>query len=95
MLLKSNFSQNHKMSKTVELSICVDPIFFGSDATIQNVDSFAFNLNRNLEKFFNVKSDYTTSYHNNTYNIYCEDPRMELEISSFIENNWHNVPPKK
>ena len=76
------------MSKTVELSICIDPIFFGSDATNQNVDSFAFNLNRNLEKFFNVKSEYSVSYHNNTYNIHCDDQITELEISNFIENKY-------
>jgi hypothetical protein len=73
--------------KKVELQINLDPNFFGND--LFKLESYAFNLNRNIHKVFNVDSDYTVNPTGNSYNVRCQEtPRIELEISEFIEKNW-------
>ena len=73
----------------VELVVSVDPLFFGATATGQNVEAFAFDLNKNIEKRFDVKCDYTVRSEGNGYSIKSpKKPTLELEISEFIEANW-------
>ena len=73
--------------KTVELQINLDSNFFGND--LYKLEAYAFNLNRNIEKVFNVKSEFTLKPVGNSYRVSCaETPRIELEISEFIDSNW-------
>jgi len=76
--------------KNLQLILNIDPLFLGSS---DNVKSFAHNLNRNIERMFNVKSEYSLNLIDNNYHITSEDPFLELQVSEFIETNWHNVSP--
>ena len=76
-----------------EITIAIDPAFFGAAATEQNVESFAHHLNKNVEKMFNIKSDYSVRVEGNGYRVTAPNTRLELEISEFIESNWHKVSP--
>ena len=76
--------------KQVELKINIDSTFFGNDS--YKLEAFVFNLNRNIQKIFNVDSDYTLNPNGNSYHVKCEEtPRIELEISEYIEKNWINA----
>jgi hypothetical protein len=76
--------------KTIEVVLSIDPAYFGGSET--QTESFAFNLNKNIEKMFKLKSDYTLNQSGNTYRIITNNEKqLELDISSFIENNWHNT----
>jgi hypothetical protein len=72
--------------KTLELILNIDPLFLGSP---ENVESFAYNMNRNIERMFSVKSDYRLNFTGDNYIVKSEDPFLELQVSEFIENNWH------
>jgi len=73
--------------KNAEIVLCIDPMFFGGSRV--ESESFAFNMNRNIEKMFNIKCDYTLNSEGNTYKIYTHNDRLlEMDISSFIEQNW-------
>lgn len=62
-------------------------MFFGGSKT--ETESFAFNMNKNIEKTFNIKSDYTLHLEGNTYKIYTDNNHiLEIDISCFIEANW-------
>jgi len=76
--------------KTANIVIDINPKFFGANANEQNVESFAFDINKNIEKAFNIKCDYTTKYDNKNYHITSSDPNLEMVISEFIESNWNN-----
>jgi hypothetical protein len=79
--------------KHIELQINIDSNFFGND--MFKTEGFAFNLNKNIEKIFNVRSDYTLKPVGNSYVVRCQEtPRIELEISEYIEKNWFNVKKK-
>jgi uncharacterized protein (DUF1015 family) len=81
--------------KKVEITFNIDPNYFGS---INNYDTeaYAFNLNKNIQKVFMVDSDYDLIYSGNTYRVSSpSDPRLELEISEYIENNWYTNKNKK
>ena len=74
--------------KNVEITFNIDPKKFGS-SNKQATEAFAFNLNRNIEKIFMVRSDYNVIEKGNTYEVKSpNDPRLELEISEYIESNW-------
>lgn len=73
------------------LVIDINPKYLGENANEQNVESFAFDINKNVEKAFNIKCDYTTKFDNKSYQIVSKDPSLEMEISEFIENNWNHV----
>ncbi len=77
--------------KPTNLVIDINPKFFGENANELNVESFAFNINKNVEKAFNIKCDYTTKFDNKNYQITSSDPALEMVISEFIENNWNHV----
>jgi len=77
------------MNKT-NLVIDINPKYFGNPEDMQQVESFAFNINKNVEKAFNIKCDYTTKYDNKNYHITSSDPNLEMVISEFIESNWNN-----
>lgn len=77
--------------KNANLVIDINPKYFGNDANEQHVESFAFNINRNIERAFNIKCDYTTKFDNKNYQITSLDPSLEVVISEFIENNWNNI----
>jgi hypothetical protein len=79
--------------KRTEITFNLDPILFGS-VDRYRAEAFAFNLNRNIEKIFNIKSDYKLVESGNTYQVSCNDLRLELEISEYIENNWHRKSKK-
>ena len=73
--------------KQVELKINLDSTFFGNDNC--KLEMFVFNLNKNIREIFKVNSDYTINPNGNSYHVRCEEmPRIELEISEYIENNW-------
>lgn len=75
--------------QTVNLTINKDPISFGSFEDKKPVDSFAYNIAKQIEMVFNVKVNYNVHYIGNSYNINCpNDPYMEVEISGFIESNF-------
>ena len=76
--------------KKLELTLNIDPIFLGSS---ENAQAFAFNLNRNIERRFNIKSDYNLNLIDNNYHILSDDQFLNLQVSEFIEDNWHNVSP--
>jgi hypothetical protein len=80
--------------KNVQLTLNVDPMYFGS-LDDKKTEAFAFNLNRNIEKIFMVKSDYSLIQTGNTYRVHSSDPILELEISEYIENNWHTKKLKR
>lgn len=74
--------------KNIEVVLSIDPAYFGG-STVQT-ESFAFNLNKNIEKMFDIKSDYTLNPEGNTYRIITNNEKqLEVDISSFIEANWH------
>jgi hypothetical protein len=74
--------------KKIEVVLSIDPAYFGG-SEIQT-ESFAFNLNKNIEKMFNIKSDYTLNPSGNNYRIITNNEKqLEIDISSFIEDNWH------
>jgi uncharacterized protein (DUF1015 family) len=73
--------------KKVDITFNIDPYFFGSTSK-QETEAFAFNLNKNIQKIFMVDSDYDLIESGNTYQVSSSDPRLELEISEYIENNW-------
>lgn len=77
--------------KNTNLVIDINPKHLGIDANEQNVESFAFDINRNVERAFNIKCDYTTKFDNKSYQITSSDPALEMIISEFIENNWNHV----
>jgi hypothetical protein len=79
--------------KQVEIQISVDPKFFGESANNETVESFAFNLKRYVEKTFDVKCDYSVECIDNSYTVNSTDSRLQLEVSEFIENNWHATAP--
>lgn len=79
--------------KYVELVISVDPIFFGGASTENDVEAFAFNMNKNIEKIYNVKSDYSINLTGNSYQVVCSDRRLEPEIAEYVEKNWHRTKP--
>ena len=75
--------------KKAEIVLCIDPMFFGG-STVET-EAFAFNMNKNIEKTFNIKCDYTLNTEGNTYKIFTDNNRiLEMDISSFIEQNWFN-----
>jgi len=77
--------------KTANIVIDINPKFFGANANEQNVESFAFDINKNIEKAFNIKCDYTAKFENRNYHINSSDPSLEVCISDFIESNWNNI----
>jgi hypothetical protein len=79
--------------KKTEIILNIDPLFFGDEFDTQRVESFAFNLIKNFEKFFKVKCDYTLNHCGNSY--FIQEPNLVLQcgMSEFIENNWHSIPP--
>jgi hypothetical protein len=78
------------MKKQIELVFCLDPMFFGGSDV--QTEFFAYNLNKNLEKFFNIKSNYSLNKTGNTYCIVNDsDFGLQIAVSEFIENNWHKV----
>jgi hypothetical protein len=80
--------------KKVEITFNIDPNFFGS-INKQATEAFAFNLNKNIQKIFMVNSDYDLIESGNTYKVSSpSDPRLELEISEYIENNWYSNKSK-
>lgn len=79
--------------KKTEIVINIDPLFFGDETDTQRVESFTFNLIKNIEKFYKVKCDYTLNYTGNSYFIQEDNPQLQFSISEFIENNWHSIPP--
>ena len=79
--------------KKTEIIINIDPLFFGAETDTQRVESFTFNLIKNIEKFYRVKCDYTLNYTGNSYFIQEDNPQLQFSISEFIENNWHSIPP--
>jgi len=80
--------------KKVELVLNIDPMFFGSSDNYKS-EAFAFNLNRNIQKIFNVDSDYNLVSTGNNYRVHSNDLRLEIEISEYIENNWHTSKARK
>lgn len=75
--------------KKVEITFNIDPNIFGF-INKQNTEAFAFNLNRNIQKIFMVDSDYNVIESGNNYRVSAPfDPRLELQISEYIESNWH------
>jgi len=69
----------------VELVVSVDPLFFGATATTENVEAFAFDLNKNIEKRFDVKCDYTVRKEGNGYSIKSpKKPALELNFSVYF-----------
>lgn len=81
--------------KKVEITLNIDPMFFGTVDTYKS-EAYAFNLNRNIQKIFNVNSDYKLVGTGNTYLVDSpDDLRLELEISEYIENNWHTSKTSK
>lgn len=75
--------------KKVEITFNIDPNYFGS-INKHDTEAFAFNLNKNIQKVFIVNSDYNLIESGNTYKVFSpSDPRLELEISEYIENNWY------
>jgi len=81
--------------KKVEITINIDPNFFGS-LNKYHTEAFAFNLNKNIQKVFMIDSDYSLIDSGNTYRVSSpSDPRLELEISEYIENNWFTNKNKK
>lgn len=79
--------------KKTEIIINVDPIYLGVTEDTQNVESFASNLIKNIQKCFSIECDYKINYEGNSYFIQEKDPTLQLQISEFIENNWHSVLP--
>ena len=79
--------------KKTEIVINIDPLFFGDETDTQRVESFTFNLIKNIEKFYRVKCDYTLNYTGNSYFINEDNPQLQFSMSEFIENNWHSIPP--
>ena len=79
--------------KKTEIVINIDPLFFGDETDTQRVESFAFNLIKNIEKFYRVKCDYTLNYTGNSYFIREDNQQLQFSMSEFIENNWHSIPP--
>ena len=72
----------------VEITFNIDPMYFGSVEN-EKAELFAFNLNKNIQKIFNIKTDYSLINTGNGYRVNSlNDPRLELEISEYIENNW-------
>ena len=72
----------------VEITFNIDPNFFGS-INKQGTEAFAFNLNKNIQKVFMVNCDYDIVETGNNYKVSSPfDPRLELEISEYIESNW-------
>lgn len=78
------------MKKTnVKLTISKDPILLGTLTDTQQVDSYAYNLVKQIEKIFNVSVDYNTIYNGNSYRIECsEDPYIEMNVSEFLDSNF-------
>jgi hypothetical protein len=79
--------------KKTEIQINVDPYYFGDVHSNVNAESFAFNLVKNIEKFFNINCEYNLNLEGNSYIILEEDPLLQMNIAEFIENNWHSVSP--
>jgi hypothetical protein len=74
--------------KNVEITFNIDPNYFGS-ITKHDTEAFAFNLNKNIQKVFMVNSQYDLINSGNNYQVKSpSDPRLELEISEYIESNW-------
>ena len=76
--------------KKVDITFNIDPNFFGS-INKHDTEAFAFNLNKNIQKIFMVDCDYDLVESGNTYKVTSSDPRLELEISEYIENNWYSI----
>lgn len=80
--------------KKVEITFNIDPTYFGS-INNHDTEAFAFNLNKNIQKIFMVDCDYDLVESGNTYKVSSpSDPRLELEISEYIENNWYSKKSK-
>ena len=80
--------------KKVEITLNIDPTYFGS-INKHDTEAFAFNLNKNIQKIFMVDSDYDLVESGNTYKVSSpSNPRLELEISEYIENNWYSKKSK-
>jgi hypothetical protein len=74
--------------KNVEITFNIDPNYFGS-INKHDTEAFAFNLNKNIQKVFMVNSQYDLINSGNNYEVKSpSDPRLELEISEYIESNW-------
>lgn len=74
--------------KNVEITFNIDPNYFGS-INKHDTEAFAFNLNKNIQKVFMVNSQYDLINSGNNYQVKSpSDPRLELEISEYIESNW-------
>jgi hypothetical protein len=76
---------------TTNIVIDVNPKYLGKNSNEQHVESFAFDIKKNVEKAFNIKCDYTTNYQNKNYQIVTADPSLQISISEFIEANWNHV----
>lgn len=79
--------------KKTEIIINVDPIYFGNTEDTKHAESFASNLVKNIQKFFNIECSYNINYEGNSYVIIEENLNLQMQISEFIENNWHAVLP--
>lgn len=76
---------------TANLVIDVNPKHLGENYNEKHVESFAFDIKKNVEKAFNIKCDYTTNFDNKNYQILTSDPTLQMYISDFIETNWKHV----
>lgn len=70
--------------KTTKLTIAIDQAL-----TKVDINLFAYNIAKTVELVFGTKVDYNVVPSGNTYILSCEDKRMEMEISDFIESNWN------
>jgi hypothetical protein len=76
---------------TTNIVIDLNPKYLGVNSNKQHVESFAFDIKKNVEKAFNIKCDYTTSFDNKNYQIHTTDPSLQICISEFIETNWNHI----
>lgn len=76
---------------TTNIVIDVNPKYLGKNSSEHHVESFAFDIKKNVEKAFNIKCDYTTIYNNKNYQIVTPDPLLQISISEFIETNWNHI----
>jgi hypothetical protein len=76
---------------TTNIIIDVNPKYLGKNSNEQHVESFAFDITKNVEKAFNIKCDYTTNFDNKNYQILTKDPSLQMSISNFIETNWNHI----
>lgn len=79
--------------KKTEIIISVDPIYFGNTENTENAELFASNLIKNIKKCFGIDCEYKINFQGNSYIIQEDSPSLQMQISEFIENNWHSVLP--